>query len=393
MAADPDFETNSHVYIYYAPADTSVNRLSRFTFENDELDMESETTILELYSQRDICCHTGGSIAFDSNGLLYLSTGDNSTPFNQPDQAHQLDGYAPLDDRPGFEQYDARRTSGNTNDLRGKILRIKVNDDGSYDSPEGNLYPEGTEKTRPEIYVQGTRNPYRISVDPKQRSFLGRGWPGCQGRQYWCARLAGYDEINVARDAGHYGWPFFVGNNFPYNRYDYATGTPGEIFDPENPINDSPNNTGLRELPETRPAFIWYPYTASEEFPLVGNGGRNAMAGPVFYSDLYPEGAGFPSYYDGKLFIYDWIRDWIEWLRCTPMAHFRKWSRLWTRLFLTRSWIWNSARMVTCTFSNTEKGGLPKTPIQGSRESILTPVTARQLFIPSSRQNIRFASV
>ncbi|MFX4228340.1 MAG: hypothetical protein ACFHHU_10785 [Porticoccaceae bacterium] len=23
----------------------------------------------------------------------------------------------------------------------------------------------------------------------------------------------GYDEINQAREAGHYGWPFFVGNN------------------------------------------------------------------------------------------------------------------------------------------------------------------------------------
>lgn len=325
MAADPDFANNSFVYIYYAPADTSVNRLSRFRFENDELDMESEITVLELYSQRDICCHTGGSIAFDSDGLLYLSTGDNSTPFNQPNQEHQLDGYAPLDDRPGFEQYDARRTSGNTNDLRGKILRIQVNEDGTYDIPEGNLYPEGTDKTRPEIYVQGTRNPYRISVDPKTNAlFWGDIGPDARADSIGVRGSLGYDEINVARDAGHYGWPFFVGNNFAYNRYDYATGTPGEIFDAENPINDSPNNTGLRELPEARPAFIWYPYTASEEFPPVTSGGRNAMAGPVFYSDLYPDEAGLPSYYDGKLFIYDWVRDWIRVVTMHPDGEFSK---------------------------------------------------------------------
>ncbi|WP_340106125.1 ThuA domain-containing protein [Rhodohalobacter sp. 8-1] len=325
MTADPNFQDNNHVYIYYAPADTSVNRLSRFTLVDDRLDMESETTVLELYSQRHICCHTGGSLAFSSDGFLFLSTGDNSTPFNQPDQPHQLDGYAPLDARPGFEQYDARRTSGNTNDLRGKILRIKVNEDGSYDIPDGNLYPEGTENTRPEIYVQGTRNPYRISVDPKTGDlFWGDIGPDARADSIGVRGSLGYDEINVAREPGHYGWPFFVGNNFPYNEYNYATGTPGDMFDPQNPVNDSPNNTGLTELPPAKPAFIWYPYTASNDFPLVRSGGRNAMAGPVYYSDLYTSGGGLPEYYDGKLFVYDWVRDWIRVVTMHPDGEYSK---------------------------------------------------------------------
>ena len=80
------------------------------------------------------------------------------------------------------------------------------------------------------------------------------------------------------------------------------------------PINDSPNNTGLRELPPANKAFIYYPYADSPEFgPIVGKGGRNAMAGPVYYYDDYPETAvKFPRSYNGKLFSYDWIRDYIH---------------------------------------------------------------------------------
>ena len=106
--------------------------------------MQSEKVVLQFYSQREICCHTGGSIAFDKDGLLYLSTGDNSTPFNEAKQSYVSNGYAPLDDRPGHEQYDARRSAGNPNDLRGKIMRIRVKEDGTYEIPEGNLYPKGT---------------------------------------------------------------------------------------------------------------------------------------------------------------------------------------------------------------------------------------------------------
>ena len=323
IKADPDFKENNFVYVFYSPADTSVNRLSRFTLKNDTL--QDETHILQFYSKRDICCHTGGSIAFDNDGLLYLSTGDNSTPFNQPDQPYVLDGYAPLDQRKGFEQYDARRTSGNAGDLRGSILRIRVNEDGSYDIPEANLYPKEKEGTRPEIYVQGNRNPYRISVDQKNGYlYWGEVGPDAPNDSMATRGPRGYDEINQAREAGFFGWPMFVGNNYAYHRYDYSTGEPGKAFDPRNPQNLSPNNTGIENLPPAQPAFIWYPYGASQEFPQVGEGGRNAMAGPVYYTDMYPEGKRLPEYYDGKLFIYDWIRGWIKVVTMQPNGNFDK---------------------------------------------------------------------
>jgi len=311
---DPNFAQNGFVFVYYAPAGAEeINRLSRFTFKNDTWDMASEAVILDIHSDRGICCHTGGSIAFDKDGNLFLSLGDNSTPFNQSDSKFINNGYAPLDQRPGNEQYDARRSSGNANDLRGKILRIKVKEDGSYDIPEGNLYPAGTEGTRPEIYVQGNRNPYRISVDQKN-GFLywGEVGPDANGDSLDTRGPRGYDEVNQARKAGNFGWPYFVGNNYAYHEYDFVTGQSGAAFDPNALKNTSVNNTGATDLPAVAPAFIWYPYGESKEFPQLGSGGRNAMAGPVYYSDMYTADTKFPDYYDGKIFIYDWIRGWIK---------------------------------------------------------------------------------
>jgi len=311
---DPDFATNNWLYIFYAPkGDLEVNRLSRFKFTDDKLQMDTEQVILDVASDRMICCHTGGSIAFGPGGLLYLSTGDNSTPFDEPDAEYVNNGYAPLNDLPGKKQYDARRSSANTNDLRGKILRIKVQEDGSYTIPEGNLFPVGTEKTRPEIYTMGHRNPYRISVDPKKGYvYWGDVGPDAREDAFGVRGPMGYDEMNQARGPGNFGWPLFIADNKAYHDYDYSNGKSGEAFDPAKPINDSKNNTGLRELPPAQGAYVYYPYEKSKVFSGVASGGRNAMAGPTFYADMYPNSKSVPKSYDGKVIIYDWMRGWMK---------------------------------------------------------------------------------
>ncbi len=306
LALDPDYTNNHWIYIYYSPAgDEAVQHLSRFVYLNEELDMTSEKRLLAVNTQRIECCHTGGSIEFGPDGLLYLSTGDNTNPFAS-------NGYGPIDEREGRSPWDAQGSSGNTSDLRGKILRIRPEPDGTYSIPEGNLFKPGEPLTRPEIFVMGNRNPYRISIDQKTR-FLYWGEVGPDANEDDSTRgPRGHDEVNQARAAGFFGWPYFVGDNKAYHDHNFATEESGEPFDPAAPINDSPNNTGKRELPPAQKAFIWYPYADSPEFPIVQSGGRNAMAGPVFYKDAYAQGeASFPEYFDGKLFIYDWIRGWI----------------------------------------------------------------------------------
>ncbi len=323
---DPDFAKNHYVYIYYSPIDTSVNRLSRFTFTNDSIDPKSEKIVLQFYSQREICCHTGGSIAFGKDRQLFLSTGDNTTPFDEPGRGgFNTHGYAPLDDRPGYEHYDSRRSAGNTNDLRGKILRIIMNEDGSYSIPDGNLFPKGEDSTRPEIYVMGDRNPYRIQVDPKTNYlYWGEVGPDANNDSMATRGPRGYDEFNQARKAGFFGWPLVIANNIPYRHYDYATGKSGELYDPQHPVNDSRNNTGKRVLPPAQPAYIWYPYAESKDFPQVGSGARCSMGAPVYYTDLYPDSTRYPDYYNGKLFINEWSRGWIKVVTMQPNGDFDK---------------------------------------------------------------------
>jgi cytochrome c len=245
-------------------------------------------------------------LEFDSEGNLYLGIGDDTTPF-------ESSNFNPIDERPDQpKNVDAQRSSGNTNDLRGAILRIKPNPEGGYSIPEGNLFPVGTPKTRPEIYVKGNRNPFRFSIDSHNGNlFWGEVGPdGAEDKEGRGPR--GYDEINVATGPGYYGWPYFVGNNYAYWKYDFETGESLYQFDPKAPKNTSPNNTGMEILPEAHPALIYYPYAESEEFPMLGQGGRNAMAGQVYYREDYEDSeVRFPGYYNEKLFIYDWMRNWI----------------------------------------------------------------------------------
>lgn len=306
ITADPDFAKNNWLYIYYSHPEKSANVLSRFVFDGKKVDQASEVQILEVATQRETCCHTGGSLVFAPDGNLFLSTGDNTSPF-------ESDGFSPADERPKRSPFDAQGSSSNTNDLRGKILRIKPQPDGTYTIPEGNLFPKGEEKTRPEIYVMGNRNPYRISVD-KKTGFLYWGEVGPDAGNDGPERgPRGYDEVNQAQKAGYFGWPLFVGGNYAYGKHDFETKTTGAKHDPNKPINTSPNNTGKTELPAVSPPFIWYPYDASPDFPLMKTGGRNAMAGPVYYSeDFKGKPEAYPDYFDGKLIIYDWMRNWIH---------------------------------------------------------------------------------
>ncbi|MDO1451379.1 PQQ-dependent sugar dehydrogenase [Rhodocytophaga aerolata] len=316
VALDPQHMRNGYVYFYYSPTgEKPMQRVSRFTLQGDSLLLNSEKVLIEIPTQRQECCHSAGSLAFGPDGNLFIAVGDNTNP-------HNPGYYNSIDERKGRENWDAQRTAGNTNDLRGKILRIHPEEDGSYTIPKGNLFAEGTENTRPEIYVMGCRNPYRISVDAK-RGWLYWGDVGQNTVDNPKRGPVSYDEWNVAREAGFFGWPYFAGPNAAYADFDFATEKIGPFFDPQKPVNESVNNTGLTNLPPAKSALIWYSYDESPDFNYLGTGGKSPVAGPVYYSDHYEKKTNdttkhLPAHYDGKFFIAEWMRDWINVVTLTP---------------------------------------------------------------------------
>lgn len=306
IALDPNFENNNWVYLFYSPEGSEPKQhVSRFTLVDNQLDMNSEKILLVIPTQRQQCCHSAGSLAFGPNGNLFISTGDNTNPF-------ESGGYNPIDERPGRSHWDAQKSASNTNDLRGKILRITPQADGTYTIPEGNLFSPG-DSVRPEIFIMGCRNPFRISVDSTNGwLYWGEVGPDA-GTDNSSRGPKGYDEWNQAREPGNYGWPYCIADNKSYIDFDFSSGTSGLPFDCDNPVNNSPNNTGSLQLPISKPALIWYPYDASPEFPELETGGRTAMAGPVYYfnPDLNSQNK-LPKYYDNTLFVYEWSRRWIK---------------------------------------------------------------------------------
>ena len=164
--------------------------------------------------------HVGGAgLDFDSDGNLYLGVGDDVSP-NAPGH----DGYAPMDYR-SAERWDARKTSQNSADLRGKILRIKPSMGAiaadatpalntTYTVPAGNLFPVGAAKTRPEIFAMGFRQPFTVHTDPAKPGTVVTG-EYCHDNGSDAAQRspAGTCEWNLLNKPGNHGWPLCVGDN------------------------------------------------------------------------------------------------------------------------------------------------------------------------------------
>jgi cytochrome c len=280
---DPDFTNNHYVYIDYAPKTDSIWKMSRFTMNGDKVDSASEKELFRVKTQRIHCCHTGGGMAWDLEGNLWMSLGNNTAnPTNNASPTSFIDETT----RDGIG--DDQGHAANTNDLRGKIIRIHPNPDGSYSIPKGNLFPEGTAKTRPEIYTMGHRNAYTVAVDPYRHwlAWVDVG-PDESGET---------EEHNLVSKPGFMGWPYFVGGlnshvssdpNSP--TYSYRGGK-----DPNAPKNTSKWNTGITDLPPANPAILPYKESA-------------AITGPIFHYDgANPSKIKLPPHFDGKWFITDW---------------------------------------------------------------------------------------
>ncbi len=310
MALDARFEHHQRLFLFLCPLDKPDHlRLVRGQLDSSgRLRADDLELVLEYPFDPDGAIHMGGGLAMNRfTGNLWIGTGDNCPPIPE----------LPVDLARGGRLRDAYRTSANSMDLRGKVLRIHPREEGGYSIPDGNLFLHRHEG-RPEIFAMGVRNAFRLAVDERRRR-VAWGDVGPNIDVSTQVGPNGYDEVNVSRKAGNFGWPMFVGPNEAYRSFDFETREVGTPFDPDRPMNPSPRNLGMGRLPPAQPAALWYPSSESTVFPTVASGGRSAMAGPFFHADPRVKSMEkLPDDFDQCLFVYDWTRNWIQALWLTP---------------------------------------------------------------------------
>ncbi|MBB6096251.1 glucose/arabinose dehydrogenase [Povalibacter uvarum] len=174
VAFDPNFESNSYIYVYYTTSSSPVhNRVSRFTASAANPDVVaagSEQILIDLPSLSSATNHNGGAIHFGNDGYLYIAVGDNAAPSNAPLLTTTL----------------------------GKVLRIAS--DGSI--PADNPFVSQTTGINQAIWARGLRNPFNFAVDRAS----GRIHVNDVGQDSW-------EEVNHAIAGANFGWPATEGPN------------------------------------------------------------------------------------------------------------------------------------------------------------------------------------
>jgi len=212
----PNYSSNGYFYVYYVNLGGNNCIVSRFTRNNSNSNLanpNSELIILEIPIAIGFT-HFGGDLQFNSDGTLYISTGDDGTSAG-----------------------DAQNVAQNLNSLRGKILRIDVdNPTGgkAYDIPASNPYQnDGNPNTLGEIWAYGLRNPAKFSFD----SSNGDMWIADVGHEL-------YEEVNLSSgniSALNYGWPCYEANA-TFNNPATPPGSCPNMSSLTFPVNDYPRN-------------------------------------------------------------------------------------------------------------------------------------------------------
>jgi glucose/arabinose dehydrogenase len=201
IEASPDFSRTHYVYLLYSyddPGDkpdmngVRTARVSRFTMTGNRLSKSSEKVILGSISKGSCndhrpgsdCIpvdfsHSGGAIRFDTDGHLFITTGDGS----------------------GEEKnfvHNALRVQ-NLDSLAGKLLHVTPQGKGLPSNPFWNGNPNDA---RSKVWAYGLRNPFRFAIRPGTRQI----YFGDVGSEFW-------EEVDVVDKPGrNFGWPCYEGN-------------------------------------------------------------------------------------------------------------------------------------------------------------------------------------
>lgn len=146
IAFSPNFISDRTFYLHMNASGTGATEIRKYQVLSSnyaQADTATADAILTI-QQPSATNHKGGTVFFDKSGRLLISMGDGGSPST---------------------------TAQDNASLLGKILRIDPTTDAypsdparDYSIPSTN--PFATSGGRPEIYANGLRNPFRMSVDP-----------------------------------------------------------------------------------------------------------------------------------------------------------------------------------------------------------------------------------
>jgi glucose/arabinose dehydrogenase len=321
----PDFPTTPYVYVLYAldapiggvaprwgvaqmtadpcptpPGPTADGcvigaRLSRLTASGNAA-TGPEVVFLEDWCQQ-YPSHSIGSLAFGSDGALYVTGGDGAS-FNFVDYGQDGSPVNPCGDPPagvggvqtppsaegGALRSQDREATGDPTGLSGAVLRI---DPITGEALPNNPLAGGTWPDDDRIIAYGLRNPFRMTVRPGTNEV----WIGDVGWNTW-------EEINriVSPTDGtvrNFGWPCYEGAA-RQSGYDGAN---------LNICEDLylGGSAGVLTAP-----FYTYNHSAKIVTGETCPTGSSSIAGLAFYVQ-----GTYPTQYQGALFFADYSRDCI----------------------------------------------------------------------------------
>jgi glucose/arabinose dehydrogenase len=201
LAFHPRYRRNGRLFVFYsgrprtgAPSfSESTSTLSEFRRSADPNAADPRTERRLLQIDKDDINHAGATIAFGPDGYMYVSVGDSGGVQDAgPDHPPEGNGQ-------------------DTSTLPGSILRLDVDRGRPYGIPADNPFAGTRGRDRPEIYAYGFRNPYRFSFDQRGRLFVAD------------VGQALYEEVDLVRKGGNYGWRIREGRHCVVLAREYRT--------------------------------------------------------------------------------------------------------------------------------------------------------------------------
>ncbi|OLC92389.1 MAG: hypothetical protein AUH86_19045 [Acidobacteria bacterium 13_1_40CM_4_58_4] len=180
LAFHPNYSSNGCFYVNYTTTrlsgtlQTAISEFRAATPGANTVNTTSENILFTVNQPESN--HNGGGLAFGNDGFLYIGLGD------------------------GGGAGDQHGTIGNGQDTTtrlGKILRIRVDCNGTYSIPADNPFVAQATAAK-EIWLYGLRNPFRFSIDHAS----GNLWIGDVGQN----SFEEVDRLTPQQGGANLGW-------------------------------------------------------------------------------------------------------------------------------------------------------------------------------------------